>query len=295
MKKWMLLALLAGIWGSSFILMKRGMFTLTEEPIFSSSQVGALRMLIASLVMLPFAIKFLLQLKKWENVKFLMVVGFCGNFIPAFLFTYAETGISSGYAGMLNSCTPIFTIIIGYLVFSNKLTFKQLLGVFIGTIGLVFLMLSGQDLSITGNYTHVLSIVLATLFYGISINTIKHKLSHLKALEISALSFTLLFIPGLLAFFAFGVHHTIQSNENALEGLGYISILSVVGTALALVIYNRIIALSNPLFASSVTYFIPIVAVWIGLGFEEQIHINQILSMLVVLFGVFFANYRWAK
>ncbi len=135
MKKWMLLALLAGIWGSSFILMKRGMYTLTEEPIFSSSQVGALRMLIASLVMLPFAIRYLPQLKKWENVKFLMVVGFCGNFIPAFLFTYAETGISSGYAGMLNSCTPIFTILIGYLVFSNKLTFKQFLGVLIGTIG----------------------------------------------------------------------------------------------------------------------------------------------------------------
>jgi drug/metabolite transporter (DMT)-like permease len=290
LKSWLLLLFLACVWGSSFILMKRGMHTHTGEPIFSDQQVGALRMLIAGLVLSPFAIRHVKKIKTWKQFISLSIVGFSGNFFPAFLFTYAETGLSSGFAGMLNSFTPIFTIIIGFIVFKVRLTAIQLVGVLIGTTGIVLLMVAGKSISMTGTWFHILAIVLATLMYGISLNTIKHTLQMFKAVEITSLAFFIVLIPAAIANLTFGTAQTMQQNPHALEGLGYISILSIVGTALAVILFNRIISISSALFASSVTYFIPIVAVLIGLYFGEKISWGQIGSMVIVLMGVFIIN-----
>jgi drug/metabolite transporter (DMT)-like permease len=287
---WILLIVLAIIWGSSFILMKRAMYATTGETIFSDSQVGAMRMVIAGIVLLPFALVHLSQLRDWKTVGKLAIVGFCGNFFPAFLFTYSETGISSGYAGMLNSCTPIFALLIGALVFKDRLTKIQLLGVFIGTIGVVSLMISGQNLSISGNWTHVFAIVIATTCYAISLNTIRHTLSHLKSFQIASLAFLITLLPSILIALQQDVVGTLQTHPKALEGLTAIVILSVVGTAFALIIFNRLIALSSVIFASSVTYLIPIVAVIIGFSFGETINGWQIAAMSVTILGVFIAN-----
>jgi drug/metabolite transporter (DMT)-like permease len=289
-KSWFLLILLACIWGSSFILMKLGMFTSEGKAIFSDTQVAALRMLIAALALLPFAIKALYKLKSGRNLLLLTLVGFAGNFFPAFLFTYAETGLSSGYAGMLNSFVPIFALIIGFVVFKNKLTTLQVSGIAIGTVGIILLTLSGADLSLSGSWTHVGAILIATLCYAISVNTIKYTLQHLSGLEITALSFMLTIVPSIIINLYSGTLETIQTNEYAYQGLGFIIILSVVGTAFAVVLFNVLISNSSVLFASSVTYLIPVVAVIIGLSFNEHINIYQIGSMAVVLTGVFVAN-----
>ncbi|MFT6923977.1 MAG: drug/metabolite transporter (DMT)-like permease [Crocinitomicaceae bacterium] len=289
-KSWFLLILLACIWGSSFILMKLGMFTSEGKAIFSDTQVAALRMLIAALALLPFAIKALNKLKSWRNLLLLTLVGFAGNFFPAFLFTYAETGLSSGYAGMLNSFVPIFALIIGFVVFKNKLTALQVSGIAIGTVGIILLTLSGADLSLSGSWTHVGAILIATLCYAISVNTIKYTLQHLSGLEITALSFMLTIVPSIIINLYSGTVETIQTNEYAYQGLGFIIILSVVGTAFAVVLFNVLISNSSVLFASSVTYLIPVVAVIIGLSFNEHINIYQIGSMAIVLTGVFVAN-----
>lgn len=283
--------LLACVWGSSFILMKRGMYTLEGESIFSDRQVASLRMLFASFVLLPFAFKALRKLKTWKETGFLFIVGFGGNFLPAYLFTYAETGISSGYAGMLNSCTPIFTVLIGFFIFHIRLTAIQIIGITIGTIGLVALMLAGNLEPNNGGLIHVLAIVLATLFYGISLNTIKHKLQQFRSFEITSLSLLLVFVPAVVANLLFGTLTTLENNPHALEGLGFIAVLGVVGTAFAVILFNKIITMRDPLFASSVTYFIPIVAIFIGFYFQESLNWAQIGSMFVVLFGVFLANY----
>ncbi|MFN5878085.1 MAG: DMT family transporter, partial [Flavobacteriales bacterium] len=290
LKSWGLLLFLACVWGSSFILMKRGMYTVDGLPIFSDLQVGAMRMLIAGLVLAPFAVRHVKKIKTWQQFISLSIVGFSGNFFPAFLFTYAETGLSSGFAGMLNSFTPIFTIIIGFFVFKVKLSSIQLLGIAIGTTGIVLLMFAGKSISMTGTWFHILAIVLATLMYGISLNTIKHTLQMFKAIEITSLAFFIVLIPAAIANLTFGTALTFQQNPHALEGLGYITILSVVGTALAVILFNKIISISSALFASSVTYFIPIVAVLIGLYFGEQISWGQVGSMCIVLLGVFILN-----
>ncbi len=290
LKSWGLLLFLACVWGSSFILMKKGMHTADGLPIFSDLQVGALRMLIAGLVLAPFAIRHVKKIKTWQQFISLSIVGFSGNFFPAFLFTYAETGLSSGFAGMLNSFTPIFTIIIGFSVFKVRLTGLQLFGMLIGTVGIVLLMIAGKSISMTGTWFHIFAIVLATLMYGISLNTIKHTLQMFKAIEITSLAFFIVLLPAAIANLSFGTSQTIRNNPHALEGLGYITILSVVGTALAVVLFNRIISISSALFASSVTYFIPIVAVLIGLYFGEKISWGQVGSMCIVLLGVFIIN-----
>ena len=294
-KNWGLLLILATIWGSSFILMKRGMFTSDEEPIFSAAQVGALRMTIAGIVLLPFALRNLKHIQNLKEVILLGIVGFSGNFFPAFLFTYAQTGISSGYTGMLNSFTPIFTMLIGFFVFKNRLTYIQLIGLFIGTIGIILLILSGntpnKSIQLSGSLLPVLAVVLATLFYAISLTTIKFTLQKFKAIEITSLAFFIVLIPSLFALIQLDTIQTIKSNPHALEGLGFISILSIVGTAFAVLLFNKLISNSSTLFSSSVTYFIPIVAVLIGMSIGEHINILQICAMTIVLLGVFIANY----
>jgi drug/metabolite transporter (DMT)-like permease len=291
---WLLLLLLACIWGSSFILMKKGMFAEDGTAIFSSEQVGSLRMLIAALALLPISIGKLKKLS-WKNILPLAIVGFCGNFFPAFLFTYAETGISSGLAGMLNSFTPIFTIIIGFLFFKTKLTNKQILGTIIGTLGIIALVLTGKTALLNGDWDHILAIVLATLLYAISLTTIKNKLSNFNSFEITSLAFLIIFPFSIGGFFLTDTIQTFNSNPMAYQGIFYIIILSIVGTALAVVLFNRIIAFSSALFASSVTYFIPIVAVLIGFTFGETINLWQVLSMLIVLSGVIIANVSLKK
>tara|TARA_B100000508_G_scaffold60116_1_gene46754 strand:- start:30350 stop:31267 length:918 start_codon:yes stop_codon:yes gene_type:complete len=294
-KNWGTLLFLAVVWGSSFILMKRGMIDkVTGEDIFNSNQVGTLRMLLASIVFLPIGLRHIRVLKKSKNFLNLLGVAFLGNFFPAFLFTFAETGISSGYAGMLNSCVPIFTLIIGTTLFKQQLLKLQVLGVILGTIGIVGLVNGVAVVDTSGEWYHVLAVIIATICYGSSVNIIRHNLGHLKPLQVTSVAFSLSFIPALLLFFVFSVPTTISTNQHAPTALIYIGVLAVIGTALAVLIFNHLINRSSALFASSVTYFIPIVAVVIGFIDDEKISGLQIISMFVILGGVFIAN-AWPK
>jgi drug/metabolite transporter (DMT)-like permease len=270
--------------------MKKGMYTDSGEEIFSDRQVAALRMTFASLALAPFAIVKLKKVLRWKDVLLLAIVGFFGNFFPAYLFTYAETGISSGYTGMLNSFTPIFALVIGFLVFRNKLSGMQMFGVLVGTIGIVLLSISGADLSISGSMWHIGAVIIATLCYAISLNTIKYTLQSYSGIEITAIAFFLILLPSVASNIYDDTWTVIVSNPHAGEGLIYIAILAVVGTAFAVYLFNILIANSSVLFSSSVTYLIPIVAVVIGLVYGERINIYQVLSMGVILLGVFIAN-----
>jgi len=291
---YLLLSLLSVIWGSSFILMKKGMFSEDGTTIFSSNQVGCLRMLIASLIMLPISLSKIRRLS-WKNFHLFFIVGMLGNFFPALLFTFAETGISSSLAGMLNSFTPIFTIVIGFIVFKTKLTSKQLIGTVIGTLGIIALVHSGKRASLTGGWEHICAVVLATLMYAISLTTIKNKLKDFSSFDITSLAFIIILPFSIIGFFLTNITDTFKFNTRASDGFFYIAILSIVGTVLAVLLFNKIIAFSSALFASSVTYFIPIVAVLIGFAFGETLTFWQILSMFIVLSGVVIANFSLKK
>ncbi len=267
------------------------MYTDDGQDIFSHQQVAAMRMVIAAVVLLPFAIRGLRQIQSFKEFLLLGIVGACGNFIPSFLFTYAETGISSGYAGMLNSFTPIFALIIGFVVFSQRLSKIQVLGVFIGTVGVVLLMVAGKDLSLSGGWSHILAIVIATFCYAISLNTIKHTLQKFKSFEITSLSFMIILLPSCIIALYHSVPEAIQVKQHAMEGLVFLFVLSIVGTAFAVIIFNKLVTISSVLFASSVTYLIPVFAILIGLYYGEEINVYQIGSMVIVFAGIFVANY----
>ncbi len=268
------------------------MFNEQHEAIFSSTQVGAMRMLIAGLVLLPFSVQVLRQLKERKDLLYFSIVGVCGNFIPAFLFTYAETHISSGLAGIMNSFTPIFTLLVGFLFFANKITRFQVMGTIIGFGGITVLVLTGGDVSADSKeLLPSLAIVLATLLYGVSLNTIKFKLAAYKPIHVAAGGFASVFIPSVIGFFAFDTISVFKQHPDAMNGFVAIAILAVVGTAFAVFLFNGIIQSSSALFASSVTYLIPIVAVIIGTYFQESITKTQVFSMFIVIFGVLLANY----
>ncbi len=288
---WSLLIVLSLIWGSSFILMKRGMTALDGTPIFTHTQVAALRMCIAGTALLPFTIRAFKKLKSIQVFLLFLIIGLTANFFPAFLFTYAETEVSSGFAGMLNSFTPVFTVVISVLFFSQKMTPIQLFGTFVAIVGSVLLMFSGYNVSFQGSWSHILAIVLATLFYGISMNLIKYKLTGFTSMEVTSLAYGSFIIPAYFVLFAGGTHEVIQSSPKAMEGLFFIGILALVGTAFSGVVFNKLIANSTTVFASSVTYFIPIVAVFIGFLIGEDLNMNQVASMMIVILGVFTINF----
>ncbi len=295
-KSWFFLVILALIWGSSFILMKKGMYDESGGAIFSDSQVGALRMAIAGLVMLPFGLMNLKKITNWKQVLYLLIVGTCGNFFPAFLFTFAETKLSSGLAGMLNSFTPFFTLILGFLIFKQKIRLKQVVGLLIAFTGICILVGILNDEPMEISMLHVGAILLATLMYGTSLNTIKYKLSEFKSLEIASLSFTFLAIPSWIVTLSLDTTSVLKTNSHAYEALFFISILSVFGTCLALLLFNQIIALKSPMFASSVTYMIPIVAVLLGVFLNhEKFHVSQFLGMIVIVGGVYLVNSKQKK
>ena len=284
---WIILIVLSLVWGSSFILMKQGL------KAFSSSEVAGLRITIASLSMLPLLFKYYrIDLKK--HLKGLLLMGVFGNLIPAFLFTKAETQISSSLTGMLNALTPLFTVVIGIMYFKQVINRNQLIGVLIGFVGAVSLiLLSNNEGDTTKNMTYCLLVAAATLCYAISLNGIRAYLSDLNPVQATTWSFTL--IGPVAAIYLFGFTDVLNHCSNhpyALEALFYISILAVIGSAAAVIIYNILIKLSGTVFSASCTYLIPIVAIGWGLFDNEKVNLWQMLAVLVIIGGIWLINLK---
>jgi len=285
LQNWLILIILALVWGSSFILMKRGL------EAFSSSQVAAIRIFVAFLFLIPIAYKHLKKdlLVHW---KAFLGMGMCGNLIPAFLFTKAETGISSSLTGMLNSLTPLFTIITGILFFKAKARWQSVTGVLIGlsgAIGLVYFS-NGNDPSKDNGIIFSLYVVVATLLYAFSVNIIGTHLRNVNA--VTATVWALMFIGPMAGIYLFTTDfiHILKTNPEALKALGYVCILGIFGTALSVMIFNRLIRNSDPVFASSVTYLIPVVALGWGIFEKEQIQILHFVFIGIILGGVYLVN-----
>ena len=283
-KAWLMLIGLSIVWGSSFILMEKSMHPVKGIDAFTPYQVGALRILIASLVLLPIALKHLKKLKS-KDFPFFLIVGLSGNFIPAFLFPIAETGIQSSLAGLLNMGVSLFIVILSFLFFKTKISKIQLIGFLTGGVGL-FLIVSNQVNLSENSLIHAGIAFVATFFYAISLSTIKFKLSHQKPLVITSLAFFTMLIPSLVACYYTGDFVAVL-NDEVIKGLPYLILLSIVGTALAVLVFNYLIAISTPLFASSVTYLIPIVALIFGVAYGEKFQLINFIWMILIFIGVY--------
>ena len=138
---WLIFASLCLIWGSSFILMKLGMYTAAGKPLLSPYQVASIRILTAGIALIPSAIYNFKKIP-FRLSGYLFLSGLLGNFFAAFLFCIAETKIDSDLAGILNALMPIFVIIIGALVYKNQVPKQKILGIFIDFAGSILLFLS---------------------------------------------------------------------------------------------------------------------------------------------------------
>ena len=288
---WFLLILLSLIWGSSYILIKIGLEAPNKISRIPPLQLGALRMIIASFVLLPFAFKSLKSFSR-ENILFLFISGLFGNGIPAFLYAYAETHLNSIITGMLNALVPVFTIIIAAIVFHFKIKSQHILGIIIGLAG-AFLIVANKLFSIhfsKKDLVPLLVVLFATSCYAISLNIIKYKLKNLPPLTITSLSFLFVCPPSLLFLFTTNFFsETIHHHEFHLA-ISAVLTLAIIGTSLAVLLFNHLIKISSPVFASSVTYFIPVTVIVLGVLYGEKVDVYQLLGILTLITGVMIIN-----
>ena len=282
-RAWVILLLLALTWGSSYVLIKKALIA------FSPTQVASLRVTISALAFIPF---FIARWSKidWSRWRALAVVGFTGSFFPAFLFSTAQTEMSSSITGILSSLTPLFTLLIGIVVFRMPTKFSKIGGVLIGLAGAIFLVVSNQGTEEIGNAWYGILIILATACYGMSTNVIKQYLQDMSSITISAVAFMIIGIPGMLFLLSTDVVGTLQTHEYEWQSLGYLTLLALLGTVAASIFFFKLVQITSPIFASMVSYLTPIVAVFWGILDGEAVTIFHWLGMLLILMRVYIAR-----
>lgn len=277
--KWIFLIVLSLIWGSSFILIKKGLVGL------SPFQLGSLRIIFAATFLLIIGFKSLTKIKQ-HQWKFIALTAFMGTFFPAYLFSIAQKHIDSSINAILNSLTPLGTLVIGALIFGLSFQRRQFFGVIIGLCGSALLILNGAANHPGQNYWFAILSIIAAMCYAVNVNLIKKYLSDLSPLSITAGNFAVLLLPAIVILSStdfFDIVHLPEVKTSML----FVGILAIMGTCVANVLYFRLIQISSPIFASSVTYMLPLVACFWGILDGESLTLVQGFGALVVLLGVY--------
>lgn len=285
---WLIFIALSVIWGSSFVLMKEGLVSL------SPYQVASLRIVFSGIVLLPTAVKFLRHIPR-DKVFVIFMSGLLGSLLPAYLFCIAEEGIDSALAGTLNSLTPIFVIVTGALFFKSKTSLNKVLGIVISFTGSILLLLSKGHLGNNQNLLYISYVVLATFFYGINVNMVHRHLQNIGSLQIAAVALGLNAIPALLVLYFTGYFNLDLTSKGVLWSTGAAAVLGIMGTAVASIIFYVLVKRAGAVFASMVTYGIPFVAIIWGIIYKEQVGFKQVLCLLLILAGVYVANRKSSK
>jgi drug/metabolite transporter (DMT)-like permease len=284
--KWIYLLILSVIWGSSFILIKKSLLGLTPY------QLGALRTIFTGIILLSVGFYHLKNVPK-SKWKWLLLSGLLGSFFPAFFFAIAETEIDSAVASILNSLVPLNTIILGFAIFKIASTKRQIIGVIVGFIGTSVLILKGSELNPNQNYLYAGFVIASTLMYAANVNIIKRHLQDVKPLAIAAGNYAFIVLPAFIVLLFSGFFSSERLHHpHLISSLGFVVILSVFGTAIAKVVFNKLVQISTPVFASSVTYIMPIIALIWGILDGEAFSLVQALAAALILLGVYLSHRR---
>ena len=283
LNKWFYLISLSVIWGSSFILIKKGLIGL------EASQLGSLRIIFSSFIIFLFGWRKIFEIRIIEW-KWITISAFLGSFFPAFLFAFAEKEIDSSVASIINSTVPLNTLILGIIIFKINTTKRQIIGVLIGFFGTYLLISSGIKLNPDQNYNYAGLVILCSFLYALNVNIIKKYLQHLSALTITVGHFTAIIIPAILVFIFSEFRIENLNNAETKISIFYVFILAIFGTALAKIIFNKLIKISSPVFASSVTYSMLIVSIFWGIIDGEKFSIYQLIATGFIVLGVILTN-----
>lgn len=285
---WFIFIALSIIWGSSFILMKEGLKSL------SAYQVASLRIVFSGLVLLPTAIKYFRRIPK-DKISIIFLSGLFGSLLPAYLFCIAEEGIDSALAGTLNSLTPIFVIIMGALFFQSKTSTNKVMGIILSFTGSLLLLFSKGHMQDNQNLLYISYIVLATIFYGINVNMVHRHLHNIGSLQIAAVALSLNAIPALIVLAATGYFGLPLTEGTVLYSTAASAVLGIMGTAVASIIFYMLVKRAGAVFASMVTYGIPVVANFWGLIYGEEVGWKQFTCLAIILSGVYIANRKTSE
>lgn len=285
---WILLIILSLIWGSSFILIKKGL------TVFSAPQTASIRVSAAFITLGLLAIPNLrkISLKRW---RILIISGLTGIFVPAMLFSYGQMGLNSSLAGTLNALTPMFALLIGIQFFQQKFQINQALGILLGLVGAIILILSSSPTGLGTVNFHAFYIVSAAIMYGINVNLVKNYLSDMPPLYVTTFSLFVVGPLGIIFFFGTGVPHTMLHTPGSTWAFSYLFLLGMMSTAFALLLFNRLIQITSAVFASSVTYLIPIVAIFWGLLDGERFLFMHFVAISFIIGGVWLVNAKKIK
>ena len=272
LNKWFYLAALSFIWGSSFILIKKGLVGLT------AIELGSIRIIISAFVLIPFTLNRLKEItfKQW---KWIIISAFVGSFFPAFLFAFAEQEIDSSVASILNSIVPLNTIIIGLVLFGIKSTKRQIIGVLLGFFGAYLLIISGINLNPDQNYFYSGLVIVCSFLYAFNVNIIKKYLQELSAVAIATGHFIVILIPSIIVLLISDFNFEKLQNPQTQTSLFYVTLLAIFGTTLAKILFNKLINISSAVFASSVTYSMLIVSIFWGVMDGENLVLTSYLQL----------------
>lgn len=249
-------------------------------------EVGALRISIATLAFIPFMIKHFSKFSI-DRLKYFIIIGLTGSGIPAFLFAIAQSEVDSGIAGLLNSLTPIFTLIIGLLVFGASLIKKQLLGICFGFIGAATIMLIQNQFSFDSNIYYGALIVLATMCYGTSVNVVNYKLGDLDPTMISSMSFLMIGPFAIIYLLTTNVISDISNHPDGLTSIISVTTLALLSTFYSTIVFYKLVHRTNPVFSASVSFLIPIVALFWAFLDGEVVNVLHFISLALILFGIY--------
>ena len=283
LNKWFYLAALSFIWGSSFILIKKGLVGLT------AIELGSIRIIISAFVLVPFTFNRLKEItfKQW---KWIIISAFVGSFFPAFLFAFAEQEIDSSVASILNSIVPLNTIIIGLVLFGIKSTKRQIIGVLLGFFGAYQLIISGINLNPDQNYFYSGLVIICSFLYAFNVNIIKKYLQELSAVAIATGHFIVILIPAIIVLLISDFNFEKFQSSQTQTSLFYVTLLAIFGTTLAKILFNKLINISSAVFASSVTYSMLIVSIFWGVMDGENFSMNQLFATIIIVIGILLTN-----
>ena len=284
-KKWFYLAILSLIWGSSFILIKKGLVGL------NSVQLASLRMIFAASVIYIYSYNSIKKIPK-KSWKWIVITAYLGTFFPVYLISYGQTEIESGLASIITTVTPINTLIIGIIFFSLTFSIKQLFGLFIGLVGAVLLLYEASETNLNSNIYFSFFIYLTTVGYAASVNLIKKYLTNIPPEAVTAGIFLSISPPAIIVLYFSDFTDLNFQDPLILKSIFFVLVLGVFGSAIAQTLFNKFVKISSPIFASAVTYTMPVVAIFWALIDGEILSIMQFFATAIILIGVYLVNKR---
>ncbi|MEO8773054.1 MAG: DMT family transporter [Gelidibacter sp.] len=278
--RWFLITILALTWGSSFILVKKSLIA------FSPYEIGAIRVAVSGLLLAVIGFPAIFKMPR-KTLFWVVVAGFFGNFLPMFLFPIAQQKVSSSLAGILDALFPIFVLAFGFLFFGIKSKWTQVFGAIIGFVGAASLIFFSEANTDGSQFWYVMLIVLASASYGINALVIKEKIPNLSSIKLTAAVFSFWSIPSFVILYFTGIFKDFEMTPERTEAIGYLGFLTIFGTGIAMFLYYKLIQNTSAVFASSVSYLLPVVAVIWGILDGEEFTLWYIVGGVLILIGIY--------